>query len=946
MLVRSLLIVFALAFFIAPAKAEEVAPENQPAESKPILISTVNIYNAKIVKYDQEKSELKIFFDIYNREKAQPQIMYVIQLIKEENGKQYLVDEKLYDKVISLSENQASSEKITYPVPAYFNGKYKVFIRTMNAKGMDLSLAYVGEADLKAKTAEYLEAVNSSCYLTIEGEKSAVKYALRQGVDIAENEKLIGHCEIINHYSTAVDFTPFTETRFRTSSGEIVADKSADLEKPVLHLEKNEKKLFSFVLPKALKPQAYDAMLVLKDNQGKNMISNKIAFHYVLRGLGATIQNLRLDKDYYSKGETAKISFFWTPSADSFPGSRLGETDFSRGALEMEIKNCSKKIIKDIDKQEVFLDLEIPIEKNCSNPQAIVAIKDKDGNILDQNIFDIKSENIPESANRLETFTEKTGGVKSIIVVIVLALTIISLAIIFIKKRGAGSLGIFLLAFLALAASGTEKAKAETVAFGDGGYWKMTYNISCSTCPAGEDIIGSASVDMTACSNHATGSSPVVFPDVFYKATKEPLASEIQLIWKENTYADWAGGNKGELPAPDITGIYDAVFPMKTYTPYCGEWFYPPFGENKVCLYTAYDLFQDFGNSLAIPYKVPETGTALLAQVSGKGFVESEFTIDDLKIQCGDFEGTALTDCYGLFEENTWVELTAYLGTGATAVDWTGCVAYDPGKDGIEEKCKVRMTRDNIEKVSVEFTGGETCALSVDNYSADGAGTGIITDNSSPANSCPTGPLCSWIYPLGAAVILNETPAGGSKFSEWGGVCESSGSNSTCTFACDETNKTAIAGFLADVNYDLKVTNVSGGGTGTVSDGVSTCASGATCIWPYSAGANVNLTASPIGGSSFVWSEDCIGSGACSVDMFQNRSVTATFGSAPPPCVPNYICIPPDCSGNCGKSLPQDCCETNCLPINCDPTKAKCGGCGNTTCACPKPSGNWKEVAP
>ncbi len=977
LLAKSLLIVFALAFFVAPARAEEVAPADSAVQEKPILISTVNIYNAKIAKYDQEKSELKIFFDIYNREKAQPQIMYAIQLIKEENGKQYLADEKLYDKMISLSENQASSESIIYSVPGYLSGKYKVFVKNINTKGMDLAVAYVGEADLKAKATQYLEMLNNSCYITVEGEKSGAKYTLRQGVDIADNEKLIGHCEIINHYQTAVDFTPSFETHFRALSGEIVADISGDLEKSVLRLEKNEKKLFSFTLPKALKPQAYDAVLILKDTQGENMISNKIAFHYVLHGLSATIQNLRLDKDYYAKGETAKASFFWTPSADNFPGSRLGKTALDSGVLEIEIKNCSKKIIKTVDEQSAFLDLEIPIERNCSNPQAVVIIKNKDGVVLDQNIFDIKSEIISENASQPEASAEKTGGVKKIILAVVLALTFISFAVIFIKKRNAKFLGIFLLVFLAMSAVGIKETKADMVAIGGGdGYQRLSYNIDCSTCLAGEDIISTSSMYWVGCLNHGPG----YLVDTFFKANSTDF-KEVQLLYKENQYIseDAVFGGTEPLPAPSAAGNYDAIFPTKTYTMYgklacyacavmstCLDKCDPLCTADKVngtcnvlgdggtapCCAT-YTEYKDYGNSLAIPYTVPETSTGLLTKVEGEGWVSSS----PLGIRCGNDDGTIVKDCFSIFHEDIWVTLTAHAGIGVTAINWTGCVEGPRNPlSGIADTCRTKMRKDNIEKVAVDFVGGGHCVLSVDNYSADTAGAGIIT-NTGTSEACSTGPLCTWEYPLGgsatALVSLTETPNGGSKFGEWGGVC--TGSNSTCLFACDEANKMVSAGFYADVQYTLKVNNFSkNGGTGTVEDGGSnSCPADSTCSWKYDAGTPVSLTATPNGASSFEWSDSCAGSGACLITMDGNKTATATFDGTV--CTySNYTCIPiSPCVGNiCGDDQMGSviCQAKNSCTGNMETRPlGDCVGCVATTedCnPCPEPSGNWKEVAP
>ncbi len=76
-------------------------------------------------------------------------------------------------------------------------------------------------------------------------------------------------------------------------------------------------------------------------------------------------------------------------------------------------------------------------------------------------------------------------------------------------------------------------------------------------------------------------------------------------------------------------------------------------------------------------------------------------------------------------------------------------------------------------------------------------------------------------------------------------------------------------------SYTLTVTK-SAGGTVTSSPPGITC--GQTCSATFSSGNIVSLTAIPAGNFVFAgWSGSCTGTGACSVSMTQNRSVTATF---------------------------------------------------------------------
>lgn len=92
------------------------------------------------------------------------------------------------------------------------------------------------------------------------------------------------------------------------------------------------------------------------------------------------------------------------------------------------------------------------------------------------------------------------------------------------------------------------------------------------------------------------------------------------------------------------------------------------------------------------------------------------------------------------------------------------------------------------------------------------------------------------------------------------------------------------------VGYTLSV-SVSGSGSVTSSPTGISCGSG-TCTASYNSGTSVTLTATPASGAAFYgWSGGgCSGTGACTVYMNQNRSVSASFSSAP---VRNYTPISP-----------------------------------------------------
>ena len=181
-------------------------------------------------------------------------------------------------------------------------------------------MGLVGKVKI-TRSVKGIEIIPETCKLSIPGEeKSYRRYSLLEGVDIGSTESIQLNCSALNSDSKAITTTPAFETHFRTLYGEIVPH--TNVENAPISFEAGERKDISILLIKATKPQAYDVKVSLKyDNNN----SNAITVHYVIQGVSATIQNLSIDKDFYEKGETAKMFFSWSPSADSFPNTRLGK---------------------------------------------------------------------------------------------------------------------------------------------------------------------------------------------------------------------------------------------------------------------------------------------------------------------------------------------------------------------------------------------------------------------------------------------------------------------------------------------------------------------------------------------------------------------------------------------------------------------------------------------
>lgn len=116
-------------------------------------------------------------------------------------------------------------------------------------------------------------------------------------------------------------------------------------------------------------------------------------------------------------------------------------------------------------------------------------------------------------------------------------------------------------------------------------------------------------------------------------------------------------------------------------------------------------------------------------------------------------------------------------------------------------------------------------------------------------------------YDSGTTVTVTTSPTAGYRFTGWSGDCTGTG---TCSVAMNG-NRSVTANFTR-IRYTLTTTASPVGG-GSVSGGGA-----------YDSGTTATVTVSPTAGYSFTgWLGACTGTGACSVLMNGNKSVTANF---------------------------------------------------------------------
>jgi len=538
-----------------------------------MVLANVNMRDAKIEK--QEKNVLTISFNISNDfDKVQPGILLRASLQKKEKDSLVLVDEKIIGGEFTLEAKEKSHREITYAVPEVLQGQYEIWINAQTAGGLPLSLLRVGETAFSG-TNDYVEIINSSCFLKVKGESGEKKYTLLQGVDIEKNETLQAVCEIMNHSDWERKFDVQFQTYQRNTFGLLL--ETFQKSDAVFVLRPKEKKQFIFDLPKAKDPQAYDIKLTLLEN--KKITSNSSVFHFVLRGASATIQSLQMDKQSYMKGESAKASLIITGPADNFPDTRHGKgTDLKDATLWVKIQ--SGETLCGQTQKNPKLDglpdsIDITMAENCLEPTASVILKDSAGNTLAERNFFIgkNSQAEMEKAAQLEAGKENGKNFSTVLIFFVILLAILLAVYVLwrIKKKSSIIFPILFLGLgLAISFHMARPAKALTLGWIDPeGMWTpyAVGNIDKSVYYPGETIVAYGwATGYAPCSNAGISWAP-------YPFTVEINGRSFNLYTMEYNYpTQYAYGTAQSVP-----GSYYAIFTLQTLSetgPYVGYEFY------------------------------------------------------------------------------------------------------------------------------------------------------------------------------------------------------------------------------------------------------------------------------------------------------------------------------------------------------------------------------------
>lgn len=418
-----------------------------PAENGGVTIANGNprayVDDQKIDNVDNGK--IQVSFSINSNEKNLSGVKYSLVLVKSGEEKQ-IVDEKVFDETFDLGPNEQKQITATYKAPEYLNGSFELLLNVRNQKNFSLADSFFnGNIGLNG-SGQYAELIFGKGYLSIQDDPNKKQYEINVSTaSIEKNENLVFNGEFTNYFKKDVAVYPSFTIYPALDLGKFVSTQKSD---KAITLKAGAKQLLQIPVPKVEKPQIYGVKMDLVNASGES-VSVPVKFNYVLKGESAIIQFASLDKDYYKKGEKAKLDLIWN-HRDSSTGA---EKNYS---LEVAISDnngndCSKKTTKNIAQSEnlQFPVIEsLPIISNCLNPEATVQIKSASGEVLDVQIIKMISKNVPnknpatinQSANaeRLSSsMLIKILGAFAIFLAIILAL------IIFKRKKGSSMMAMF-----------------------------------------------------------------------------------------------------------------------------------------------------------------------------------------------------------------------------------------------------------------------------------------------------------------------------------------------------------------------------------------------------------------------------------------------------------------------------------------------------------------------
>lgn len=134
------------------------AQNNQPQEMSTQQISgsptSVQIHNATSTQNDHT---FTISFDILNKRGVQPDIHYGVALVRNIDNRQEILDEKVYEDVLTLRENEKLHKVVSYIAPENFSGDFSLRIISKTSRAVPLAFDTINMLLLESQIMDILK---------------------------------------------------------------------------------------------------------------------------------------------------------------------------------------------------------------------------------------------------------------------------------------------------------------------------------------------------------------------------------------------------------------------------------------------------------------------------------------------------------------------------------------------------------------------------------------------------------------------------------------------------------------------------------------------------------------------------------------------------------------------------------------------------------------------
>lgn len=447
----------ALFIWVPTAFAQTTTQPTPMAE----VFATVNIYNATTTS--QTGNTFTIDFDISNREGVQPGVRYGVSLVKMSGGAITTVaDEHVYDETLTLGAGEMVHKTITYTAPASLSGEYTLMLGSKSSSGVPFATKLLGKVTLQGKK-ETVSIDPVSCFVTVSGEQN-VKHMLDTLVSIGSVDAVSLHCTATNSTKESVTLAPSIVQRLRSTYGDIVPS-SAAIESIVVAPQ--AKFDFTISIPKVTEAQKYYVVVSLHDATRE---TNAVTFRYALRGAGASIRTLLLDKDMYAKGDTAMISFIWSSLVDTVAkgeyavSAPLASLVATFSITDGNGVSCGAPVTIPLTSSERLTKASFPITTDCRNPKVQATLADVTAGTLDAQSFSVTSRGATPSF-----FANLLAFMKNIYVIIGSIVLALLFSIVLYKRRASLPIVMLLFAFTLFGGVNTARADSATLYYGCGG---------------------------------------------------------------------------------------------------------------------------------------------------------------------------------------------------------------------------------------------------------------------------------------------------------------------------------------------------------------------------------------------------------------------------------------------------------------------------------------------